>query len=62
MLTWLAGWHYEGTHPNLWHEDEAAAALALKLQKSPRIREAVDVLSRDADAWTREAAELFLRR
>jgi hypothetical protein len=62
MLTWLAGIHWDGSNPNLWHEDEKAATLALNLQSSPRSLAAVKALAGAEDAWTREAVGLVLDR
>jgi hypothetical protein len=60
LLTWLAGNHWDGTNAHLWHEDEKVAALGLRLQSSPRVRAALEALSRSPDAWTREAAAFAL--
>lgn len=60
LLTWLGGTHWDGSNPNLWHEDEKVATLALGLQASPRVRAAIEALARNADAWTREAASMAL--
>ena len=62
LLTWLAGVHWDGTDPEVWHEDEVTASLALRLQASPRIRAAMESLARSEDAWIRDAARLALPR
>ena len=60
MLTWLGGYHWDGSNANLWHEDEKVAMLARTLQSIPRVRASMQNLSGSSDAWIREAASLAL--
>ena len=62
MLTWLAGSHYTGKNPELWHEDTKVAELARELKWSPRVKAAVEALAKNPDPWTRDVAALFLTR
>jgi len=59
VLAWLGGIHWDGSNPQVWHEDQDAVRAFSNLHSSPRVQMQVARLTQSPDPWIRHAANVI---